>query len=75
LHFFDASCARVHHSAANVRSGQALAAMGRSWGGLTTKIHARCHGRECAVHLLLRALLIEGGIFLSRRSTKPAGTN
>lgn len=37
--------------------------MGRSRGGLTTKIHARCHGRERAVYLLLRALLIEGGIF------------
>lgn len=55
LHFIDASYVRVHHSAANVRGGQALAAMGKSRGGLTTKIHALCDGRGRAVHLLLSA--------------------
>jgi transposase len=55
LHFIDASYVRVHQSAANVRGGQALAAMGKSRGGLTTKIHALCDGRGRAVHLLLSA--------------------
>ena len=55
LHFIDASYVRVHHSAANVGGGQAREAMGKSRGGLTTKIHALCDGQGRAVHLLLSA--------------------
>ena len=55
LRFIDASYVRVHHSAANARSGQAAEAMGKSRGGLTTKIHALCDGHGRALHLLLSA--------------------
>ncbi len=36
----DASCVRVHQHAATIEWGGTIACMGRSRGGLTTKIHA-----------------------------------
>lgn len=53
LRFIDSTYVRLHQSGANPAGGQQVQAMGRSRGGLTTKIHALVDGKGRPVHLLL----------------------
>jgi transposase len=46
IHFVDSSIVRAHQHAAGARSGEPeVEALGRSQGGLSTKIHVRCEGK------------------------------
>ncbi|QXC52972.1 transposase (plasmid) [Agrobacterium salinitolerans] len=51
----DSSCVRVHQHGANAKRGSADPCMGRSRGGLTTKIHALVDADGLPVRLELSA--------------------
>ncbi|WP_332719928.1 IS5 family transposase, partial [Pelagibacterium mangrovi] len=53
LQMIDSSCVRVHHHGATPKKGDPNRCMGRSRGGLTTKIHALvdAEGRPVRLHL------------------------
>lgn len=53
--FIDSSYVKVHRSGSNPAAGQSFQAMGKSRGGLTTKIHALVDGKGRAVRLVLSA--------------------
>jgi transposase len=54
-HFLDTTHVKVHADGSNPAGGQALQAMGRTKGGLNTKIHALVNARSQAVLIALSA--------------------
>ena len=52
-HFVDSTHVKVHADGSNPGGGQALQAMGRTKGGLNTKIHALVNARSQAVVIAL----------------------
>jgi transposase len=54
-HFLDSTYVKVHADGSNPAGGQALQAMGRTKGGLNTKIHALVNVRSQAVVIALSA--------------------
>jgi len=54
-HFVDSTHVKVHADGSNPAGGQALQAMGRTKGGLNTKIHAVVNARSQAVVIALSA--------------------
>jgi transposase len=54
-HFVDSTHVKVHADGSNPAGGQALQAMGRTKGGLNTKIHALVNARSQAVVIALSA--------------------
>ena len=53
VHHVDSTIIRAHQHAAGARGGQHRQALGRSRGGVSTKLHLRCEGHGCPMVFVL----------------------